>query len=431
MRVSSVAFATVIFVSPAMAADMVLKAASTSTQSVTSPTWIATFASEARYYSWSGERGYPTTASTSAGSGSQVYTPFALQLAGQPNPDWKVSFLVRGGWVSAKQSTPGLTGWVDTMTDTVGLATFTYLGIRGVQPFVSVSANAPTGRSALFGTAAVARMDPDLVEIGSYGEGWNIGPTVGVNVPITSNLLFTTSAGYTWRGDYERERSGTESNPFAQSPTSISPGQVVTGTASIAYKGDTWSWSLAGSVSGQSATEENGIQTYKPGVRYLGTGSLSYRWPQQWGETTFSGSVSHSERNEVLWLGSPTLVKEWMNANSNLYRVGAQHLVALEKLTIGPTGSYLYRDSNSYDAITLQFVPEKQRWAAGGLVRYAASDKITLNARFEYIWIEESERLAPGGQQFSFLANAFVPAQTVPNVASRGYVIAGGLNAKF
>src|SRR5262245_12403504 len=122
--------------------------------------WSVTFASEARYYSWAGNRGYPTTVNTAPGSGSEVYVPFALQLAGKPAEDFKVQFLVRGGWVRAHQGTPGMTGTVDTATDTVTSGTVTYLGINGVQPFAALNLNLPSGRSALFGSAAFARMIP-------------------------------------------------------------------------------------------------------------------------------------------------------------------------------------------------------------------------------------------------------------------------------
>ena len=105
--------------------------------------------------------------------------PVALQVTGKPSDVVKAQFLVRSGWVRSSQTTAGLSGTVETITDTVMSGTLTYLAINGVQPFVSLNVNAPTGKAVLNGTEANARMDPDLVEIGSFGEGWNIGPTVG------------------------------------------------------------------------------------------------------------------------------------------------------------------------------------------------------------------------------------------------------------
>ena len=81
--------------------------------------WSINFASDLRLYSWKGDRGAPTTINTARGSGSEIYIPLALSVAGKPRDDFKVQFLVRGGRVHAQQSTAGLSGKVDTFTDTV------------------------------------------------------------------------------------------------------------------------------------------------------------------------------------------------------------------------------------------------------------------------------------------------------------------------
>jgi hypothetical protein len=88
--------------------------------------WNVTFASEVRYFSWRGDRGTPANASTAPGGGSQIYTPFALSVVGRPNDNFKVEFFGRGGWVKAEQTTAGLSGSVDTPTDTVVSSTITY-----------------------------------------------------------------------------------------------------------------------------------------------------------------------------------------------------------------------------------------------------------------------------------------------------------------
>jgi hypothetical protein len=415
--------------SAASAADMPVKA---TPAAVVSQNWEATLASEVRYYAWRGDRGTPATSSTAAGSGSQLYVPYALQIAGKPAPDFNLVLLGRGGWVRSKQSTAGLAGEVETITDTVASGTLTYLGIAGLQPFVALSLNAPTGKSVLSGSQANARMDPDLVEIGSFGEGWNLGPTLGFNVPVTASLMLTASVGYTWRGSFDRERSSAEINPAVQSLTSLDPGDVITGTAAVAYQGGPWAWSITGSVSEETVTVENGADLYRAGRRYLGTATVAYNWPDRWGQTTVTGAYAHSNRNEVKFLNVATLVTEAFNTNSDLYRVGMQHLFAVaQNFAIGPTGSYLHRTDNSYDATTLQFVPAKERWAAGGQARYAVSNRITLNLRAEHVWVREDERLAPGGQQFSVLANAFVAGSAVPVVSSTGWMVAAGANAKF
>jgi hypothetical protein len=414
---------------------LVTKAPQTAPESV-SPPWITTFASEVRYYTWTSNRGTPTGVNRNPGSGTQVYVPYALQLVGSPSDQFKVELLGRGGWVRSRQSTFGLTGEVDTATDTVASGTVTYLGLDGVQPFASLNVNIPTGKAALAGSAANARMDPDLVEISSFGEGWNIGPTIGFNLPITPGLIFTTSAGYTLRGSFDRENSLTPLDPTlppsrAQVPTSLKPGEVLTLTAALASSWGAWSSQLLGSLSEETRTFENGIAFYKPGRRYLVAATMSYGWPETWGVTTLNAAMAHSDRNDVLFLGAPALVTEPFNTNSNVYRVDVQHLVPLGQIWFGPTGSYLHRDKNSYNTLTLQYVPAKERIGAGMIARYAATDQLTFNLRAERVWTREDEKDAINGQVFSVLADAFVKGSAVPMVSGDGWQVFSGLNVRF
>lgn len=413
----------------ATAADMPVKAIEE--PATVAQRWEAVFATETRYFSWKGDRGTPTNVNNEPGKGTQVYTPFALQVTGRPNDNYMVQILARGGWVWSRQNTAGMTGEVDTMTDTTLNGTFTYMGPAGMQTFVSLSTNLPSGKAALFGGEANARMDPDLVEIGSFGEGYNIGPTVGVSIPISSTLMVSSSFGYTWRGEFERENSLSATDPLVQTPTNIDPGDVWTVTASLGYQSGPWAWTLTGTLSEETETVENGTPLYRAGRRYMANGAWSYNWGGNWGQTAVTAAFAHSNRNEVLFTGTSALIKETMNTNSNIYRVGAQHLFPIGQLAIGPTGSYLYRDANGYNATTLQFVPEKERWAAGIVARYAATEKLTFNARLDHVWVNEDEKPAPGNQLFSVLANAFVAGSAVPIVSSTGWQAALGMNLKF
>lgn len=383
------------------------------------PPWVTTFASDVRYYSWQGNRGYPTNAptATGSGSGSEVYTPFALQLVGRPSDDVKIELLARGGSVWARQSTAGLTGEVSTATDTVVSGTATYLGVNGIQPFLSISSNLPTGRSNLPGSAAFARMDPDLVGIGSFGEGFNIGPTVGFNLPVTPSFILTSSAGYSFRGGYNRENSLTAISPIVQSPVRVEPGDVLTLVQAAAWEWGQLKTVLTGTVSEETDTVENGTAVFRSGRRYVVSGSWTYNWPDA-GTTKLTAAAAHSNRNAVLAAGLPPPVTEVLNTNSDVYRVGLQHLFPVQNLSIGPVGSFLFRDHNGYDADTLQFVPEKRRWTGGLLARYAASETLTFNMRAEYVGTRENDNPAPAGSKFSFLSGGSVLAVAVPVVSS-------------
>jgi hypothetical protein len=396
--------------------------------------WMVTAASDIRYFTWQSDHGFPTRASgQNGGHGEELYLPFAAQAVGRlGNPDFGLELLARGGWVWARQSSGVLSGKVATSTDTQTSATLTYYGWRGLQPFVSLATNLPTGRASLPGLAANARMDPDLVDIATFGEGFNIGPTIGVTAPITPTLVATLSAGYTWRDPFSRENSLDATDPNVQSAVRVNPGDVLALTGVLAYKIGAWVVSLNGSVSLETKTTENGEALYQPGKRYVAGATVTYAWPDT-GVTTLTAAASHSDRNKVLFSGASALVTETMNTNSNLYRVGLDHLypVVKDRLYVGPLGTFLLRDHNGYSPGTLQFVPEKQRWTVGARMRYASAPNVVWNARMEHVWTREDDDPAPGGQRFSILANAFIPGSAVPVVSSTGWQFVVGINARF
>ena len=414
----------------AQAADI---AAAVPAQPDATTAWTTSFGSEVRYYAWQGNRGSPTTLAPVNGraGGSQLYVPYALEIVGQPSSDFKVELVGRGGYVRARQSTPGLAGEVATTTDTVASGTVTYLGLTGLQPFLSVSTNLPTGKSALFGSAANARMDPDLVELSNFGEGANIGPTVGVIIPLTNSVLATFSTGYTWRGKFKREDLLAELSPLGQFSINIDPGDNATFAASLAYASGPISASLIGSVSTETMSFQDGVALYRARKRSLLSATLSYAWPETWGVTTLTASGAHADKNDVKFLDQATLMTEPLNTNSNVYRIGFQHLVPVGEFVVGPAASYLVRDRNGYDATTLQFVPRKQRSSAGLLAQYSASKQATFNVRIDHVWTHEDDSPVTGGQKFSVLANAFLPGSAVPVVSSTAWQAAVGINVRF
>jgi hypothetical protein len=252
-----------------------------------------------------------------------------------------------------------------------------------------------------------------------------------LNVALSEAFLFTASAGYTWRDAYLRDKSLAAIAGSAARLTDIDPGDVWTISASIAAQFGQFSSVIAGSASWESVTTENGMALYRAGSRYLVSGTFNYAWDSL-GVTTLTASVSHSKKNQVLFLGGAALQTELANTNSNMFKAGLQHLFPFGSLWLGPTVSYLVRDNNGYEPNTLQFVPAKERWAAGAVARYAASDKLTFNARVEHVWTHEDENLANnGGLEFSVLANALVPGSSVPVVSSTGWQAAAGFNLVF
>jgi predicted porin len=388
--------------------------------------WNISYNTEVRYFSWQNTRGFTTDVPPLAGNGhgTQVYAPMSLSLTGNPSPNWKYEFVLRGGFVSSSQTTSGERGSVDTPVDTQLSGTVTYNGLTGFQPFVAMLINAPTGKSALYGNSRFARMDGDLVDQGTYGEGWNFGPTAGVNIPLSQSLILTLSGGYTNRNPFAKESA----NPITGLITdtvSIRNGDEATVTAALGYAQGPLSLQGSGSYSVDQASQSSmfgmpDFNRYRVGPRTTISGSASYAFNPMW-SVYGNGFWTHTDKNDVLDPTGLFLMPEAGNSNSNLFRIntGLNYMFG-NVLTVGPIASYLYRDHDGYDPTTFSFVPAKSRWAVGGVANYNVTNKININGRLERVWIRENVNPGP------------VPLMPiVPFMSGDAWVAAAGATVNF
>ncbi len=345
--------------------------------------WQATINTETRYFTYSSNNPSPPTSTTAGGKGDQLYVPIAGQLIGRPSDDVKVEFMVRSAYVYARQKTNGVTGIYSGMTDTTLTGTMTYFGFNGVQPFVSLAVNAPTGQSNASGNAQRAKSDSDIVQLPAFGEGWNVGPTAGVNVSINDETMASFGVGYTNRGTFLRE-GATDATP-----THLNPGDVVTGTFSVGYRGERLSLKGQIAYSVESLTTLDGAEFYKAGDRIIGTGAAGYAWTENW-SSRVQVTYSHFNRNKVLLPGASAIATEEFNSNSDVIRVVIDTTFAKDGLSVGPVLGYVYRNRNGYDPTTFQFLAAKTSWSAGLAAAYAASNMARLTAKVERLWVHES-----------------------------------------
>jgi hypothetical protein len=377
---------------PVLAADMPVKA----TVQAADQVWNVSYNTELRFFSWNNTRGYPVDPAPLSGNGhgTQVYAPMSFSVSGSPTPDWRYEFVIRGGAVSSSQTTAGNRGSVDTLVDTQVSNTVTYNGFSGFQPFAAMLINLPTGSAALFGNSRYARMDGDLVDQGTYGEGWNWGPTAGVNIPLSQSLILTLSGGYTVRTQFNKEAL----DPITNTVTAvdvIKNGDEGTVTAALGYSEGPLSLQGSGSYSWDQASGTNGLDQYRVGPRTTISGSANYTFDPMW-SVYANGFWTHTEKNDVQNAFGTALISESFDSNSNLFRInsGLNYRFA-NGFTVGPVASYLFRDHNGYDATTFSFVPAKTRWSVGAAANYNVTNKINVNFKLEHVWIHEDEFTGP------------------------------------
>ncbi len=351
--------------------------------------WQALVNTEARYFTWTSSRPYPASAAATASSGSQLYLPLAFQLVGRPTDNYRVEFLLRSAYVRSQQS-GALTGTFSGTTDTTFSTTVTYYGWAGIQPFVSLNLNIPTGTSATPGITGNAKSDSDIVQLPAFGEGWNIGPSIGANIPLNESTVVSIGVGYTSRGAFNRESQPDPNNGNAQTLNKLNPGDVTTITGSIGWRGERLSLKGSAAYSFETVTTIDGLAFYQAGDRIILTGAAGYAWTEMWSSRA-QVTFSHSEKNKVRLTGLPDLVVEAFNSNSNVIRVAFDTTYATERYSIGPVAGYVYRDNNSWDPTTYQFLPAKTSWSAGVAAAYAVAQAARVTARVERIWVHEND----------------------------------------
>ncbi len=370
----------------AMAADAGLPAPATTTASA----WSMLVDIDTRFTSWSGTRGTPVAYDLGTpGRGSLFYMPMALQIVGKPNPDIKLELMARTGWVDARQNSGGgLAGHVSALTDTVVSGTVTYLGMPGIQPFVSINANLPTGAANLRGTGAFARMDPDLVEVPNFGEGLNLGGTLGANIPIGEFTLLTASVSHTYRGPYTRDPV----TGFGDPDNRMQPGSSSSASLQVAHVLGALLLRAGATYILNTATRIDGGYINRPGETLALTASAGYTWNPDH-NTTLSGSFSRTNPNLIFDPSIPAAVREAFNSNSNAVRLRLDHSYRLtEQWMLGAFVSWFNRDANAYIPTSGVFSPAKSKWAVGGSARYQVTQNAALTLRAEHFWVHQHSR---------------------------------------
>lgn len=373
--------------------------------------WTTTANSEVRYFSSRKSQG---------ATASQLFLPFAVQFAGRPDPDWKVSFLVRSGYISSRQNNGTVSSSASVLTDTSVTPTVSYLGINGMTPTLSVPMNLPTasGSASSTSTQSKSKTDGDIVPAPTFGEGFNIGPTLSNNFNISESTVLGLGIGYTSRGAFDQ---GTQTGV-----SRFNPGDVTTVNVTLGYRGERLSLQGSAAYAMESTTYQDGAPLYRAGDRVIMGLKAGYALTENWSARA-AVNYSHFTANEVpAAAGLSSLVREAFNSNSDVTQVNLDLNYRADRFSIGPTLTYVYRDRNGYNPNTFQFLPAKSSWGVGANGSYQISSAMTLNTSVQRIWVRENESPA----KLDAL-NALIPGSGIPQAATDIWLLSIGGSYKF
>ena len=129
--------------------------------------------------------------------GQQAYIPISLE--GQFK-EFSIKVLTGEAYTQLDplgSSSRSLTHLLDTKVN----LSYEILGKLPVDLLIGLDFNLPTGKSDLKTKDQVLMMDPDLVSITKFGEGFNINPTLSL-AKEWGKLVTGVGVGYVWRGEY-------------------------------------------------------------------------------------------------------------------------------------------------------------------------------------------------------------------------------------
>lgn len=406
-------------------------------QAQTAGNFTAFVNSETKYSNWTGTRGTNVFA-PDRGAGSQVYSPTTVGIDYVLPEAFRLETRLRSGYVYSAHNTAGQIARYEGPVDTQAAFNLTLLNFESVRPLLGLSLNLPTGNTYLPNNQRFARMDPDLVDAGSYGVGFNVNATAGFIVGLNENTAASLSAGYTWQGDFTKEGINQAQVANIAPPPAflvvntfdirqrVSPGQTYTVNGNISSTLGSLVLAASFAYMGSSQASIDGIATGRAGAKFTSNASANYQFDER---TALALNVSwnFAEKNEIPnALGG--FVLEPRNSNSHVVigSVEPSYLVT-ERLKLAANYSFLYRDHNFYDIFQSQFIPAKQKHSAGGSAVFALTEATTMTLRGSHAWVQQEDG--------PFLVTGNIPPGTLlsqpPVLRYHAWTASIGANVRF
>jgi hypothetical protein len=200
------------------------------------------------------------------GTGRQAYVPVRIEMKHQELTVGLLSGIQRTRFERAGQTSRELSSPLDTKVT----SSYAILGKLPVDILLGLDLNLPTGKTNLSQDDLVLLMDPELVSINSFGEGFNVNPTLSV-AKAWGNWIAGIGAGYAWRGKYDFSTD--------LGMKDFKPGDIVTANAMAKYGfAPGWSARFFGGAAWYGKETWQGAAHFKEGDFYAVGAGLDRSW---------------------------------------------------------------------------------------------------------------------------------------------------------
>ncbi|MEK6779907.1 MAG: hypothetical protein AABY80_09590 [Candidatus Deferrimicrobiota bacterium] len=288
---------------------------------------------------------------TKDGTGRQAYIPVRVEVKDQELTIGLLSGIQHTQFDRAGQTNRTLSSALDTKVT----SSYAILGKLPVDVLLGLDLNLPTGKTNLAQEDLVLLMDPELVSINGFGEGFNVNPSISV-AKAWENWIAGLGVGYAWRGKYDFSTD--------LGMKDFEPGDIVTANAVAKYGfAPGWSARFFGSAAWYRKETAQGAALYREGDFYAVGAGLDRSW-----ENTSAGVTLKSvlRRKSRITNGSGGLSPESNNIHGDEWWVLANLRHQLDgKTTLSSDLTGLLVAENGYPRDSTRHVGKRWKVALG------------------------------------------------------------------
>ena len=319
--------------------------------------------------------------------GSQYYVPLKL---GADYEDFNIQMLTAFAYTNSNPSHAD-TVTLSCIVDTKMNLSYTVTDRLPFDVLVGLDFNLPTGKNDLDEHRIGAIMDPDLVTITYFGEGFNINPTITV-AKDWDDWSMGIGLGYLVRGEYD----------YSYDVKDYDPGNIFNLTASLEYYfNDQWSANLLTRFASFGMDEVKGDDYFKQGAMVevgVGLNHFATAWDA-------SAGMKYLIRTKCEFPEPDSgVVQEEHNSYGNEFQADlAGHYYLDKKTTLNGLFNFLYVEENDYPSSSNLFIGSRAKTTFGAGVSRALTDHINaaLNLSGFYMtternWYQDGDRTYNG-----------------------------------
>ena len=327
--------------------------------------------------------------------GDEITIPFGISYKNQ-------HFLVslESAYTSANVDwNDGQKGELSNLTDTVFSASYSYtLSNRPMALLFGLDMNLPTGKTGLNESERLAEAGEknDLFEVDTFGEGFNIGPSIGI-LREFRNVSLTVSGAYIFYGEYD---------PTSDIPDDdLNPGDQLFLIGALNWY--TASWLDLGSFLSYSyftPDEVDGEENFQDGQRLVVGGNARLRGERFGAVFSVQYAIQGKNKERV----DDTLQEESDNSNGDEFfgLLSLSYLVNSD-LTLRLQGDIRYYAESEYqdpDA-NLPYSGQRVRYALGPGFEYRLNKHFSMNGLLKGFLMDQDRDLFVGDDANYYGAN--------------------------